>query len=286
MSDYNFKNFLSGSFQNKNTPEPESHDGVSIRVPTDQELHDQGIQVNDAPPAQNAPGTSVEDTLNELKRQIAGLQSTVESLRASAGPSQDMSEYMTSREQIKALQATIERQNIEITNKALVSSMEQIAIMREDFFKLCAGMEKKIDTMSAKDVLASFKAYEVDMENILHDGGVEIGHFPYDTLNTIHQRIVEVVPTNDQSKNGQIAERLSDGYKLGDRVLLKEKVTVYKYTENMPQEIAQETPEVSQPVAEEQPKAAEEAPVKPATKTTSKKKRTTKAKAKKTEEEE
>ncbi len=286
MSDYNFKNFLSGSFQNKNTPEPESHDVVSIKVPTDQELHDQGIQVNDAPPAQNAPGTSVEDTLNELKRQIAGLQSTVESLRASAGPSQDMSEYMTSREQIKALQATIERQNIEITNKALVSSMEQIAIMREDFFKLCAGMEKKIDTMSAKDVLASFKAYEVDMENILHDGGVEIGHFPYDTLNTIHQRIVEVVPTNDQSKNGQIAERLSDGYKLGDRVLLKEKVTVYKYTENMPQEIVQEIPEVSQPVAEEQPKAAEEAPAKPATKTTSKKKRTTKAKAKKTEEEE
>lgn len=282
MSDYNFKNFLSGGFQNKSAPVPESHEGVSIRVPTDQELHEQGIQINDEPPAQKAPETSIEDTLNELKRQIAGLQSTVESLKTSAGSSQDMSDYITSREQVKTLQAAIDRQNIEITNKALVSAMEQIAIMREDFFKLCAGMEKKIDTMSAKDVLASFKAYEVDMENILHDGGVEIGHFPYDSLNTIHQRIVEVVLTDDQSKNGLIAERLSDGYKLGDRVLLKEKVTVYKYTENMPQE----TPDVSQPAAEEPPKADEEVPAKSATKTTSKKKRTTKAKTKKTEEEE
>jgi hypothetical protein len=114
--------------------------------------------------------------------------------------------------------------------------MEQIATMREDFFKLCKGMGKKIDSMSAKDVLASFEAYEVDMENILTDGGVFIGHFDYQSLNTIHQRIVEVVPTGDPEKNGLIAERLSDGYKLGNRVLLKEKVSVYKYTEIMAQE--------------------------------------------------
>ena len=143
-------------------------------------------------------------------------------------------------------------------------------------------MEKKIDTMSAKDVLASFQAYEVDMENILTDGGVFIGHFPYETLNTIHQRIVEVVPTDDHEKNGKIAERLSDGYKLGNRVLLKEKVSVYKYVENMVQETPSEEPKQPEPVSEAKPAEdapAAEAPAKPVKKTSSRKRSSTKKSA-------
>ena len=84
---------------------------------------------------------------------------------------------------------------------------------------------------SAEDVLSSFEAYSVDMENILSDGGVYIGPFPYDRLNTLHQRIIGVVPTDDEEKNGMIAERISDGYKIGNKVLLKEKVTIYRFTE-------------------------------------------------------
>ncbi len=196
---------------------------------------------------------ALENRITELENMISDLKNNP--------PYPDMSAFLTTREQIKSLNTAIERENIEITNKALIASMEQIAIMREDFFKLCSGMRNKLDSMKAEDVLASFEAYQVDMENILTDAGVFIGHFEYDKLNTIHQRLVEVIPTNDMSKNGMIAERLSDGYKIGNRVLFKEKVSVYRYTELAEQTISTEGPEpVEEPVPEPSEAEPEEKP--------------------------
>jgi len=211
-----FKNFLANGFQSRS--ESEEEEAVEEVA---EEVCEQSYQSTE----------ELMDTILALRAQVEELQNTVWELRENP-PFPDMSSFVTTREQIKSLTNAIDRQNIEITNKTLTKSMEQIAVMREDFFKLCSGMRDKIDVMSAKDVLSSFEAYEVDMENILTDGGVFIGHFPYDSLNTIHQRIVDVVPTDDPEKNGMIAERLSDGYKLGNRVLFKEKVTVYKYIED------------------------------------------------------
>jgi len=244
MNEKKLKNFLTNGFQGiKDDPEEEVAEEETFseeEVPVSEERTDVTNEV-------------FEERMDELSDNMMALRSQVEELRAGIAelkedpPYPDMSPFVTTREQIKSLTTAIDRQNVEITNKALVSAMEQIATMREDFFKLCQGMRAKIDTMSAKDVLSSFEAYEVDMENILSDGGVFIGHFPYDSLNTIHQRIVDVVPTDDPEKNSMIAERLSDGYKLGNRVLLKEKVSVYKYIE----------PEVQEP-AEEEAKAETE----------------------------
>ena len=262
-----FKNFLSNGFE-KNT--------VEVK-----EEEEEIVEEYDEEPTYDEYQESVEelkDTISALQAQITELQMTVKDLRENP-PFPDMSPFVTTREQIKSLTNAIDRQNVEITNKALLTSMEQIAIMREDFFKLCGGMRKKIDSMTAGDVLSSFEAYQVDMENILADGGVFIGHFPYDSLNTIHQRIVDVVPTDDPEKNGLIAERISDGYKLGDRVLLKEKVTVYKYTEP-----AAETASDEQSADEE----STEEPTETASETTSKKRTKAKKenKTENTEEEE
>ena len=294
MSD-RFSNFLSGKFQ-----QADPRQGVNVRIPDDAELEAQRTEQMRREEKEGTPSeeysAELKDDIASLKAQIEELKAEIAALRETAPEMPDMSAFVTSREMIKSLTSAIDRQNVEITNKALVSSMEQIAIMREDFFKLCAGMERKIDTMSAKDVLASFQAYEVDMENILTDGGVYIGHFPYETLNTIHQRIVEVVPTDDQEKNGRIAERLSDGYKLGNRVLLKEKVTVYKYVENMVQQTPSEEPAQPEPTPAPEAVSTEEAPVesapeaeapaKPVKKTSSRKRNSTKKNANVKEEKE
>ncbi len=224
------KKFLTNGFQTK----PQEEEPVY-----EEEVFEESKEedVKDEVPAQPSQDQQVlVDKIQELTAQVEELQRLVAELRNDP-PYPDMSAFVTTREQIKSLTNAIDRQNIEITNKTLTKSMEQIAAMREDFFKLCTGMRQKIDVMSARDVLSSFEAYEVDMENILTDGGVFIGHFPYESLNTIHQRIVDVVTTDDPDMNGKIAERLSDGYKLGNKVLFKEKVTVYKYIEN-----AEETP--------------------------------------------
>jgi len=200
----------------------------------------------------------VRGSIVSLENRVAELQNMIsEMMENPAMP--DMAPYLTTREQFKSLRDAVDRENIEITNKALITSMEQISIMREDFFKLCSGMRGKLDSMTAEDVLASFEAYQVDMENILTDAGVFIGHFEFDSLNTSHQRIVEIVPTNDMSKNGKIAERLSDGYKIGNRVLFKEKVSVYRYTELAEETISKEPEEEIIPEPEPTEAKTEEA---------------------------
>ncbi len=172
-----------------------------------------------------------EDALKEVK---AGLRELL-------GRKADPATYMTSREQMKTIIAAVERRDAEVSNKAFLRSMEQVAVIREDFQKLSDSIREKLDVMSAEEVLSSFEAYRIDLENVLFDGGVYIGPFPYDKLNTIHQRIIGVIPTGDEEKDGMIAERLSDGYKLGNRVLVKERVMVYKLSESMKNKTQTET---------------------------------------------
>ena len=121
-------------------------------------------------------------------------------------------------------------------DRRLIGMLEQLSIMREDFFRLCKSMKDQIAELTAEDVLDSFMAYGVDMENILTDCGVTIA--PYSqkdsVFNTVHQRIVGIVSTDDPEKNRKIAKSLTDGYEFEGRVLLKEKVNVFKYVVAVP----------------------------------------------------
>ncbi len=186
---------------------------------------------------------AIEEPPREEEQPEDPLQDIKAGIRELLSRKADPTTYMTSREQMKTITAVVERRDAEVADKAFQRAMEQIAVMREDFHKLCDGMRGKMDVMSAEEVLSSFEAYRIDMENILIDGGVFIGPFPYEKLNTIHQRIIGVVPTGDEEKDGTIAERLSDGYKLGNRVLVKERVMIYKLSESMRN--AKTTPETT-----------------------------------------
>ena len=141
-----------------------------------------------------------------------------------------------SREALDSFKTQISRRDGELANKKLANLMEKMCLMREDYKTLCRNMGKSIDAFTAGEVLESFQAYLVDMENMLTDAGIAIG--PYgkdgDQVDVAHQRIIGVVPTTDPSKNGTVAARLSDGYEYNGRALLKEKVNVYKTAEPAP----------------------------------------------------
>ncbi len=207
-----------------------------------------------------APDGAILDRLDRMESSLEGIRLAVEEpheeeeeedplqdiragIRELLSRKADPTTYMTSKEQMKTITAVVERRDAEVADKAFQRSMEQIAVMREDFKRLCDGMREKTDVMSAEEVLSSFEAYRIDMENILIDGGVYIGPFPYEKLNTVHQRIVGVSPTGDEDKDGMVAERLSDGYKLGNKVLVKERVMIYKLSESMRD--AKTTPETA-----------------------------------------
>lgn len=239
MNENKLKNFLVNGFQALDDRQPEAPadedvDNVPETPDISTDAPDVGGEERFESPA--PAGQVADDRLRDIEDELLKMRYILEDLRDRDDTSSelpDLTPYLTSKEQHKSVISAIERKDTEISNKALVRAMEQISTMREDFFKLCNAMRSRIDTMSAADVLSSFEAYGVDMENILSDGGVYIGPFPYNRLNTLHQRIIGVVPTDEEEKNGMIAERLSDGYKMGSKVLLKEKVTTYKYQESV-----------------------------------------------------
>ncbi|MDR0523477.1 MAG: hypothetical protein LBG62_03550 [Candidatus Methanoplasma sp.] len=152
------------------------------------------------------------------------LRGALESVRA------EIEARTTTKEQLREYAAAFGKRDAEAANREMAALLERLSAMREDFSKLCRDMREKIDRFSADEVLESFGAYAVDMENMLADCGVRVGPFPYDRLSVRHQRMVGIVPTGDKSMNGAIAERVSDGYEYLGRVLLKEKVNVYRFT--------------------------------------------------------
>jgi len=177
-------------------------------------------------PKEPIPESYSDEDLGALVKEIAELKEMVAALTS------QLDKYATSKEQLREYSAAVNKRDAELANTKYLRMLEQLSVMREDFFKLCGGMKDKLGSFSAKDVLSSFEAYGVDMENILVDSGVQIGPSKYEKLNTIHQRIVGVIPTDDESMNGMIAERVSDKYEYQGRILLKEKVKIYKFSEN------------------------------------------------------
>ena len=253
MDENKLKNFLINGFQPKEERDEEEYGEEQI----DEVSGEPDEQEVETPQPREIPddGLDLRASLKDLETELIRIRYLVEDLKDAEPAMPDVSKYMTTREQFKEVTAAVSKRDAEAGYKALVNAMEAVSVMREDFFKLCQGMRERIDEMSAETVLSSFEAYSVDMENILSDGGVFIGAFPYDRLNTLHHRIVGVVPTGEADKDGMIAERLSDGYKIGDKVLLKEKVKVYKYdaklatSDETTSETSSET--VSEPVGKE-----------------------------------
>ncbi len=238
MNDNKLRNFLVNGFQGlESRGDEDGEDRVTEEVVMEEPIESEPfvahtVYDDEALKAIEAELSDIRALLEEIKAQPAAVQAEPVTPVASKAEMPDLTLYMTSREQVKTMNATVSKLEASSSNKTLIQAMEQISVMREDFFRLCQGIRERIDQMDAATVLSSFEAYGVDMENILTDAGVKIGAFEFDRLNTIHQRIVGVVPTDDTDKDGTIAERLSDGYKLGDRVLLKEKVTVYKFEQD------------------------------------------------------
>ena len=244
MDENKLKNFLINGFQPKEEREDPDEGSGEERI--DEVTDDtEDYDVEDRSPRELPEDDfDIRTSMKDLETELIRIRYLVEDLRDSEPAMPDMSQYMTTREQFKSVTAAVSKRDAEAGYKALVNAMEAVSVMREDFFKLCQGMRERIDEMSAETVLSSFEAYSVDMENILVDGGVYISAFPYEKLNTLHQRIVGVIPTGEAEKDGMVAERLSDGYKFGDKVLIKEKVNVYKFDASLapkPDETISET---------------------------------------------
>ena len=117
-------------------------------------------------------------------------------------------------------------------NLKFMKILEGLSVMREDFIRLSRDMKKHAGSLSSEEIIDSFGAYSVDIENLLTDAGVVIKNTDENILNTKCQKIVSVIPSKDSAKDGTVAERYSECYMYGDRVLWKERVAVYKKSQS------------------------------------------------------
>jgi len=216
---------LPETFEEERPPEPERQQEEEVVIEdiiVEEMVFSESLEVEPEPVSEPAPAAAAGD----LEKEVIALREAVANL------SSELGKYTTSKEQLKEYSQVMNRRDAELANRKFMGMLEQLSAMREDYFKLCKGIEDKLDSFSPKDIMGSFEAYEVDMENILIDCGVEIGPSKFERLNTTQQRIIGVIPTGDAAMNGMIAERMSDGYVYQGRVLLKEKVKIYKFSEN------------------------------------------------------
>lgn len=231
------RNFLMNGFQTNDTKALDVASGERSLVIVPDEVP----EAEPVPePVEEVVYVESDPRIDEIQLQLIEIMEKLDAIQLSNRKTPDLTQYMVSKELLKRVKEVMNERNAEMSNQHLIRAMEQIAVMREDYTRLCMAMADQLDGMSAQDVFSSFQTYGVDMENILIDGGVYIGAFPYEKLNTLHQRITGVVQTGDKEKDGTIAERETNGYKYGDRVLLKEKVKIYKFSEAL---VEQETPE-------------------------------------------
>lgn len=144
-----------------------------------------------------------------------------------------MKGFVTTREIFDKYSKQFSRRDGELANKKFLNLLEKLCLMHDDYAKLCSDIGKNVKSFTGEEVLKSFEAYLVDLENMLGDAGVTIGRFGSDgdQVDVLHQRIVGVVPTSDAAKNGTIAKRVSDGYEYDGRAIIKEKVQAYKINE-------------------------------------------------------
>ncbi|MBQ5483391.1 MAG: hypothetical protein IIT75_03435, partial [Candidatus Methanomethylophilus sp.] len=78
----------------------------------------------------------------------------------------DLGQYVTTREMFDKYARQMDRRDGELANKKFMHLMEKLSLMREDYAKLCRNLSENAASYSGKEVLTSFEAYLVDIENM------------------------------------------------------------------------------------------------------------------------
>lgn len=93
--------------------------------------------------------------------------------------------------------------------------------------------EKKEPTEeNYKKLLRIVKGIAEDLEDILYRQNIESYRVPGHEVDVRRQKIIQTVPTDDQSKDNLVAVRVADGYTEGEKILRPERIKIFKYEAN------------------------------------------------------
>ncbi len=115
----------------------------------------------------------------------------------------------------------------------LISSMaNDIILTLDDMKKIIdqySGMEASAEVCGK--LLKQFTWIFEELQDVLYRQDIEAYTVPGDDVDVRRQKIVGTVPTDDESKNNKVAQRVADGYEKDGKTFRPERIRVYKYAE-------------------------------------------------------
>ena len=91
--------------------------------------------------------------------------------------------------------------------------------------------EKKEPTEdNYKRLLRIVKGIAEDLQDILYRQNIESYRVDGHEVDVRRQKIIQTVPTDDQSKDNLVAVRVADGYEKAGKVLRPERIKIFKYS--------------------------------------------------------
>lgn len=108
--------------------------------------------------------------------------------------------------------------------------LDMIEIVNDLHRMVCAYRKKEDTTIDIKKFISILSIYESDLEDILEKYDVKGFKVEGDEFDAKKQKIVKVVETEERNLHRKVAERVHKGFELDGRVIVPERVIVYKYT--------------------------------------------------------
>ncbi len=141
------------------------------------------------------------------------------------------SERMMSYEVLSQFDKTMKGELTDVKNSSVKSLLIKVANVREAADDLVERMEKNRDSVTIDDAIDAVCNFGDMLEEILLVNGAvrfrdEAGT-PYEYPRHNKSKVID---TENPALNKTVAEVVSSGYVLDDKILLPEKVNVYRYT--------------------------------------------------------
>ncbi len=107
--------------------------------------------------------------------------------------------------------------------------VKDIAILHKEINELFSSISEEITNENALEKYTSSLNYIINkLENVLIAAGVVIDPFVDEMLDRKKHQVLKVIPSEKPEDNAKVANRYTDCYLIGDRVIYLSKIDVYK----------------------------------------------------------
>lgn len=139
--------------------------------------------------------------------------------------------YDTSKQlQVDRLYKELQEYRRDLVAQTISPFLRGIIRLHDDIGRLLSDLkENATEKLSSGHFFGHLEGLQEDVKRVLEQNGVIIYHEAHGTFDPRRQRILQIVPTDDESRNGRLAESIRPGFEYGTQILEKERVSVYKF---------------------------------------------------------